>query len=348
VPLAPFWGVLGERYSRKAVIIRAEFAYVLGYLLTALATGPWELLASRIAFGFTWGHVAVMLATQSLITPGRRLGSALGVIQASMPAATAASPLWGALLIQTVGLRALWAIDAATVLIGGTALLLLLREPDVPKSAESVFARVRHVASVTARQPTVRWSFVAWFVLFCGAGAVDPFIPVVIQRLYGGPDPAVVIGLILGGYGVLTSICIVGVGRLSDRFGPTRVLLYSSAALAAITVLMGFSPTLLVFAALALIRAVPQAGTGPTLYLHLAQVLPASYRASILGFTPIPRNLGYLVSPLIAATVSVLGLPAIFIFGSFCYLASVVVARLLSRAPVFVPRAEPTNDLNRP
>src|SRR5687767_13300223 len=130
VPLAPFWGVLGERYSRKAVIVRAEFAYVIGFLLTALASGPWELLASRIAFGFTWGHVAIMIATQSLVTPGRQLGSALGVIQAAMPAATAASPLWGALLIQTVGLRALWAIDAATVLIGGMALLLLLRDPD--------------------------------------------------------------------------------------------------------------------------------------------------------------------------------------------------------------------------
>jgi sugar phosphate permease len=146
--------------------------------------------------------------------------------------------------------------------------------------------------------------------------------------------------LILGGYGLLTSVCIVGVSRLSDRVGPTRVLLASAAALAVITLLMGFSPTLLLFGVLALIRAVPQAGTGPTLYLHLAQVLPPNYRASILGFTPIARNMGYMVSPLIAATVSGLGLPAIFVFGSVCYVAATFVAHLLGRAPAFVSQPE--------
>src|SRR6266545_730103 len=72
VPFSPFWGVLAERYNRKAVIIRAEYASALGYALAALATGPWQLLLARIAFGFSFGNVAVMLATQSLITPGRR------------------------------------------------------------------------------------------------------------------------------------------------------------------------------------------------------------------------------------------------------------------------------------
>src|SRR5207248_631045 len=127
--------------------------------------------------------------------------TALGVIQAAMPAATAASPLWGALLVQTVGLRAMWAIDAATVVVSGSLILLLVPEPNVPRSTEPMLARVRAVAATTIRQPTVRWSFVAWFLLFAGAGSIDPFMPVLIQRLYGGDNPAVAIGLILGAYG---------------------------------------------------------------------------------------------------------------------------------------------------
>src|SRR5437868_7368645 len=46
VPLSPFWGALAERYNRKAVIVRAEYFSCLGYILAALAGGPWALLIS--------------------------------------------------------------------------------------------------------------------------------------------------------------------------------------------------------------------------------------------------------------------------------------------------------------
>ncbi len=339
VPLSPFWGVLSERYNRKAVIVRAEYASMIGYALAAIATNPWQLLLSRIAFGFSFGNVAVMLATQSIITPGRRLGSALGIIQAAMPAATAASPLWGALLVQTLGLRAMWAIDAATVLLSGSSILLLVREPNVPRSTAPVLGRVREMAATTIRQPTVRWSFVAWFLLFSGAGAIDPFVPVLIQRLYSGPDPAVAIGLVLGAYGLMTSVGTVALGRVADHVSPTRLLMAASAGLAVIVALIGLSPTLLALAALMLLRAIPMAGTGPALYLHLARVLPASHRASIMSFSPFPRNLAYLVAPLLAAVASSLGLTAVFLLGAFCYLLAFIVSRLLDLAPAFAVRA---------
>ena len=336
VPLSPFWGVLAERYARKPIIVRAMFAAAVGYGLAAFAQDPWGLLLSRVAFGLTFGHVAVMLATQSLITPGRRLGSALGVIQAAMPAATAASPLWGALLVQTVGLRMLWVVDAAVLLVLACAVTFLLKEPNVPRSVEPVLNRVRQVATVTVSQPTVRWSFVAWFLVYCGAGAIDPFVPVLIQSLYEGPDPAVAIGLVLAAYGLVTSAATVVVGRLSDRAGPARVLIVSCALLAIVVAAIGFSPTLTVLAALTILRAIPQAGTGPALYLHLARVLPPSHRASIMGFTPLSRNAAYLVAPMAAAALSGFGLPVVFVLGAGCYTLAVVAARLMGRAPAFM------------
>src|SRR5581483_12291981 len=142
-----------------------------------------------------------------------------------MPAATAASPLWGALLVQTLGLRAMWAIDAATVLHSGSSILLLVREPNVPRSTAPVLGRVREMAATTIRQPTVRWSFVAWFLLFAGAGSIDPFIPVLIQRLYGGAQPAIAIGIILGAYGMATAAGTVAVSRVTEWTRPTRVLM---------------------------------------------------------------------------------------------------------------------------
>jgi DHA1 family multidrug resistance protein-like MFS transporter len=339
VPMSPFWGVLAERYNRKAVIVRSEYASCLGYLLAAVASGPWGLLLSRVAFGFSFGNVAVMLATQSIVTPHRRLGAALSIIQAAQPAATAASPLWGALLVQTLGLRALWAVDALFVLCSGSAILLLVREPRTVRSTAPILGRVRQVAATTVREPTVRWSFVAWFLVFAGAGSIDPFVPVLIQRLYDGAQPALAIGLILGIYGLATAAGTVAIGRFSDRASPTRVLMASCGALALVVGLIGLSPTLLALAALLLLRALPQAGTGPALYLHLARVLPPAERAPIMAFSPLPRNLAYLVAPLVAAALSGLDLRLVFLFSAGCYLLGLLVAWLLDRAPAFGPRA---------
>ena len=336
VPFSPFWGVLAERYNRKAVIVRSELASVIGYLLAATAHDPWHLLLSRIAFGLSFGNVAVMLATQSLITPSRRLGTALSIIQAAQPAATAASPLWGALLIQTVGLRALWVADALMVLVSGTAILLLVREPSVPRSTAPVMGRVRAMAATTVRQPTVRWSFVAWFLLFAGAGSIDPFIPVLIQRLYGGSQPAIAIGIVLGAYGMSTAVGTVAVSRVTEWTRPTRVLMAACGSLMLVVATLGFSPTLLVLGILILLRAVPQAGTGPALYLHLARVLPRAERAPIMSFTPFPRNLAYLIAPLVAAVLSGFDLRLVFLFSASCYALGLIVARLLDRAPAFV------------
>src|SRR6202165_3837944 len=75
LPLAPFWGVLADRYSRKLVIVRSAFIEAIVFGGWALSTGPWTALLFRSLNGFILGNTGVMLAAQASTTPRQRLGA---------------------------------------------------------------------------------------------------------------------------------------------------------------------------------------------------------------------------------------------------------------------------------
>src|SRR5690349_10881077 len=46
-PLAPFWGALSERYSRRLVIARSQYIEAASYLVMAFAPNVWWVLVAR-------------------------------------------------------------------------------------------------------------------------------------------------------------------------------------------------------------------------------------------------------------------------------------------------------------
>ena len=116
-PLAPFWGAVAERYSRRLVIVRSQYMEAVSYLLLAFAPNVWWVVASRLLLGFTFGNIAVVIATQAQITPRKHVGTAIATIQAAMPVAASIGPPLGAFLIEMVGMRGLFLIDAGLALL---------------------------------------------------------------------------------------------------------------------------------------------------------------------------------------------------------------------------------------
>src|SRR5437899_2788804 len=105
LPLAPFWGVLADRYSRKLIIVRSAAIEAVIFAGWALSTTPWMALAFRCLNGFILGNTGVMLAMQASTTPRQRLALAVGIVGAGSPAGRAVGPILGALLVHLVGGR---------------------------------------------------------------------------------------------------------------------------------------------------------------------------------------------------------------------------------------------------
>jgi len=332
VPLSPFWGVLAERYSRKAIILRSLLVEAIAFALAAVCTDVWQFLGVKLLLGLSYGNIAILMATQSLVTPDRSVGTAVGIIQMASTIAMSVGPLFGSLIINTLGIRAMFGVDAALALSAALIIVFAFKEPAQRDRSTPLLSRLKVGLRQVAAVPPVRWNFLGWFLIYAGIAAIDPFLPVLIDQMAGGVDSATLIGTLLAGYGALTAIGTPIAGRLADRFGAERLFLVAAPSLALISFAIGTVSSLPILAALMLLRAVPQAGTAVVLYAHLARVVPSQNRAMVMSLTPMPRNSAWLVAPSLAAGVSAFGLSAVFWLGAGLFGAASVVAALMARA----------------
>jgi MFS transporter, DHA1 family, multidrug resistance protein len=330
LPLGPFWGVLAERFSRRAVLVRSYVVLAGALLVSAWATDlPW-VVAARALVGLSFGVGGVLTATQAMLTPRRHVGKAITTVQAALPIASSIGPPLGALAVPVTGLRGLFLIDAVLVILAGLGLALLLPEPAGGHKPASVLGRMGEVLRLAWDAPPVRWNLANQFLVRAGSGTVDSYLAVRITQV--AADPAAAIGWILGGYGVLTTAATWLVGRLADRADIVR--LYSLGMLFAAIITLGLvvAPWLWLIAILALLRAIPTALARPLLIAHLARVVPTAHQTAIFSLFPTAGNVGGLVFPLLAAGVVSQGIGAAFAIGALAYGASFAAGLKLGRA----------------
>ena len=338
LPLGPFWGVLAERFSRRAILLRTYVVLAIALLLAAWAEDLAWMVVARAMLGFSYGVGGVITATQAMVTPPRHVGRAVATVQTAMPIAASLGPPLGALAIPLIGLRGLLVVDAVLSLAAGVVVWLLLPEPKDAHKPTSVMGRMGEVLQMAWSTPPVRWNLANQFLVRAGAGTVESYISVRIVQV--ASDPASAIGWILGGYGVVTTLSTWWVGRLAD--GPDIVRIYMLGMLSGAVIALGiaFSPWLWVIAIFAILRGISTALARPLLLAHLARVVPRDHQTGVFGLFPTVGNVGGLIFPLIAAGVVGSGLWTAFAIGSLGYAASVVTGVKLGRVRS-APRDEP-------
>jgi MFS family permease len=144
---APLWGMVGDRYGHKAMVVRAHAGLAVAVGLMALADTPGEFLACRLTQGACGGVVVATATYASTLAAPNRRGRALGSLVGATSAGSLLGPLVGSLLAGRFGFGALFGSVAALLFV---AALLACPccpapepgEPDRPKPTDnSGFAR---------------------------------------------------------------------------------------------------------------------------------------------------------------------------------------------------------------
>lgn len=304
LPLLPFWGVWADRFGRKLIIVRS--AYVEGVVFTVAALSPnvWVLALARLLSGFVLGNTGVMLALLADVTPRRRLGLAVGIASAGFPLGAAIGPYFGGLIAQGPGIRALLLVDAGLSALVGVVLTLLVREePRVVAAGASAMRLLRAAVRDVLASPSVVRLFNVYFMAMFGISLASPFMPILIQRLYQGPEALVagVIGATLTLAGIAMAVTTPIWGRLGDLVGRQRVLPVCLFALFAGLAAASLAPTLFALQATVLGVGLFQGAVGTTIIALLALLAPEERRAPILNFALLPSQLSWFLAPITGA-----------------------------------------------
>ncbi len=184
LPFIPLWGVWADKYSRKAVIIRSALVEAVVFGVVAASQTPWQLFVGMLLVGFQLGNSGVMMAAIRDVTPGHRLGLAMGLFAASSPLGFGTGPALGGVMIDQLHLSSGAVFALAALLSIGVALMLAIGSsevrPEVIPTGSTLRLAFGAVRGVMA-DPTVRWLFVVYGVVFVGRQMVAQYMTLLVH-----------------------------------------------------------------------------------------------------------------------------------------------------------------------
>jgi len=137
------WGVLGDRFGRKRILLIGLVLFGAASALSAFATSPGELIAFRALMGI--GGASVMPISLSIITvifPPQERGKAIGIWAAAVGGAVALGPVLGGLLLEHPNWfqwltgndwGSVFFINVPIVIIGIIGIIMLVPETKNPR-----------------------------------------------------------------------------------------------------------------------------------------------------------------------------------------------------------------------
>ena len=334
----PIWGALGDRYGRKAMLVRACFGGALGLLLIGLATEVWQIVMIRAFIGFMAGAGPAGMALVSASTPPHEMSRYLGRFQGGVMAGVGAGPVIASVLISIWSYRITFIIGGILMFSGTIVAALMIKEPPRPPKEARVdgvpvdgVQKASGFKSILA-SPIARSALILVLLLGLAAPMIQPVLPsFVISILPADANTTAIIGWLFFAISVSSAIGAVYAGRILSRMAHTRVLVISAIAIAIFLLPMIFVTNIWLFAGLLVgmslfagMLATGSASLLPTLVSAAAlsaifgmyqsvQALSGQIAPAFGGI--VAAQLGYSwVFALAAATLLVLGLPMYLYF----------------------------------
>jgi MFS family permease len=325
LPLAPFWGVLADRYSRKLVIVRSAAIEAVVFAGWALATSPVIALVFRSLNGFILGNTGVMLAVQASTTPRQRLALAVGIVGAGSPAGRALGPILGAALVHVIDVRGMLLVDSALSVLMAILLSVVMRESQHERPADlRVLSLLRGALDEIVSKPLVWRLFLATTIVQVGLWTMLPYVPIYIGRLATN-DPITAVGVVLSAVGLGQAIASPLWGIAIQRIGHRAVLNATSIGAAIALTTVALSHSLPVFAVGLIANGVFAGAILTASMAVLAATVRPERRGAVLGQILFPFYLGGVFGPPLGALAFGAGQPAVFGIAAVLSLAPLVV-----------------------
>ena len=305
LPFLPFWGALADRHGRKPLIVRSFVVAFVALSLTAIAPNVWIFALSRAIQSLGLGNTGLILATLAEHAPPGRIAFAFGIVNGANPMGAFIGPLVGGPIVDQLGFPVLMAADAAIMLAMVAMLSLGYRDGFVSRPASGSLLRMAGDGILLiVRSPRLRALFPALFLLFAGWMLAFIYVPLVVARLYSGPDPNTAVGIVLGAGGLGVFILSPLIGAIADRYGKAQTLFIGCAALAAIWSAPFFTRELVPFT----IAWTVVNGLAAALFSVSFTLLSASAtdetRGRVMTFAYLPANIGFVVGPAIGSVIA--------------------------------------------
>jgi DHA1 family multidrug resistance protein-like MFS transporter len=325
--MSPIWGVLADRYGRRAMLVRAMIGAGLTVGLMGFARGPFDIVILRLIQGATSGTVAASTALVASGTPRHHVGRALGILSSAVAVGSALGPLLGGLAAAVFGIRAVFWGGSVLLVIATLPVVLLVREVPIVRTEQDRRPALR---LLRASAPGALGAIAA--LLVCQAlvqVSYNGYQPLLVLRLLQHVSTGVeaVTGFAFAAAGLASALASVLYASIARRAGYRPVGIIAALLMAAAQLLVAWGPNPATVVAGAALAGIFYGTVGPVISSMMGLETPAAVQARVFGVAASATAIGFAIGPfgggVLAASLGIA--PAI----SVCAGAAVVLAAVL-------------------
>jgi len=333
--VAPLWGSLADRKGRKLMLLRAAFGMGAVILLQAFVTEAWQLLLLRALMGLTSGYIPNAMALVAAQVPRERSGWALSCVSTGQIGGVILGPMLGGLLADWVGLRTVFIVTAALLMVSFLVTLFLIKETGyTPVSKKDKLSGREVFRSLDNPKLMLCLFFTTMVIQMCN-GSVNPILTLFVRELAPTAENiAFLSGVIAALPGVSALLAAPRLGRLGDRIGTQRILLATMVISLLLFVAMSFVTSATQLGVLRFLLGFADGAMMPAVQTLLVRHSRDNITGRIFGYNQSFMYLGNVAGPLLGAAVSaVAGFRWVFFATAVVVLINILFLKRFYRRP---------------
>ena len=327
---SPIWGVLGDRYGRKPMLIRSMLGGAITVGLIFFAQSPLQLVVLRLLQGATSGTVAAATSLVAAETPRSRVGWSLGVVNSGVALGGAIGPVIGGLAGDFVGLREVFLGGGILLLASVVPVFWIVRESPRPPRAGtgvSTIALIRQQPGLL-RALTVLMS-AQGLVSVCNSATQPLVVLRLLEMLSSGVSFAT--GVAFGLAGLASSIAAISYTRIARRLGYVTTAAVAAALTAVAIALIGVSPWVSLVVLAVGLNGLFSGVVIPATATMIGLETPQEAQSTVFGINASSIAMGFFLGPLIGGGVAALTnnvTISLFVIALLAVLLASIIARL--------------------
>ncbi|HMH55798.1 MAG TPA: MFS transporter [Gemmatimonadales bacterium] len=307
---SPIWGILGDRWGRKPMLVRSMVGGAITVGLMAFVQNPEQLVILRFLQGATSGTVAAATALVAVETPRNRVGWSLGVVTSAVALGSAFGPVLGGFAAALFGLRWVFLAAGILLLLATIPVFLIVRESPLRRRDTASMGTL----ALIDQRPGVRRALMgligAQGLVSVANSATQILLTLrLLEMLTHGV--AAVTGIAFGLAGVATSAAAVFYTYVTRRLGYVRTTALAAVLMAGAIALIGISPWVAVVVGAVALNGLLSGVIVPATASMIGLETPTEAQSTIFGINASSVALGFCFGPLIAGGVAAsAGVPA--------------------------------------
>lgn len=298
---APIWGALGDRWGRKAMMIRAGVFLGTAYVLMSFVRNPYELLGVRVMIGALTGFIPTATALVATTTPERHMGRALSVVATGNQAGSILGPMLGGFLADLIGIRSTMALGGIAVFAATLLVLAAVRE-QFQRPAHQQVHLLGDMRQVLRGGPLP--ALLATTVLMMASqAAMEPILIPYIRELLGAGSPNWMAGVIYSVPGLAFVLAAPSWAKLGERWGYVTTVTLGLAGGALLTLPQAIVRSGMAMGLFRLAAGLSLAAVTPGLSALIAATVPREQRGKAFGLNQSAFNVGAMLGPLLGGVM---------------------------------------------